>query len=410
MKRLLICLMILLLSQASHAQENESLTAEADSSGYITASLMIVQPDRGSLITYYGHSALRLQCPSAGLDYCFSFDSYTSGSFWALVTGADRTTLLPISTPDFIQRYTSQHRNIYEHELNLTLAEERRLWQMVDRLVEMKDYLQTDFLNHGCAGETASIIVSSLDGQLQYPATISSIEDSHYEIINTYMGTDSWEKLMLSIFSAQDARRHLADNEEKLMLPSQLERVWQETHIIDPDGSVRPIFAQKPMKEYEAEGVAEPDSPLLAPTSVMLPLLVLVIVLCVAELFYGRIRLLSTGIDVLLMLIQTGIGMVLLGLLLCSTLPTTSGWNWNSLVFNPLPCLIWLACLRRHREPKMRCMIFALYTVVAVGFALYMCLAPTYFLMPQYFLVSALAIRCAFLSLQAHRQRTAAKQ
>lgn len=404
MNRLLICLSVLLLSLVCRAQECDSLVAKVDSSEYITASLIIVQPDRESLITYYGHSALRLQCPSAGLDYCFSFDSFTSGSFWALVTGADRTTLLPISTPDFIERYTSQHRTVYEHELNLTLDEERRLWQMVDRLVEMKDYLQTDFLNHGCAGETASIIVSSLDGKLQYPEAISGIEASHYEIINSYMDTDTWEKLMLSIFSAQDARRHLADNEEKLMLPSHLERIWQETNIVNPDGSVRPIFSPKHVQVYEARGSEGDEQSLLGPTPVMLVLFILVLLLCVVELFCGRIPLLSTCVDVLLLVGQTAVGLVLLGLLLCSTLPTTSGWNWNSLVFNPLPCLLWLVYLRRHPEPKLRCQIFALYTVITAGFLLYMCMAPTYFITPQYFLVLTLAIRCACLCLADYRQ------
>lgn len=421
MKRLLLCFVSLILSFVCLAQEEsdtltvcaheegDSLTVcqaqedyavSADSSEYITASLMVIQPDKESLITYYGHLALRLQCPSAGLDYCFSFDSFSSGSFWALVTGADRTTLLPIPTPDFIERYTSQCRKVYEHELNLTLSEERRLWQTVDRLVEMNDYLQTDFLNHGCAGETASIITSALNGQLQYPVSMADIEDSHYEIIKQYMSNDSWNKLMLSIFAGRDAHRQLANNEEKLALPSLLEKVWQETTIVGADGSERPVFAPKETVVYEASGTLEPDNAMTGPTPVTLVLLVVVIVLCLAEIFVGRIRVLSISVDALLMLIQTSVGVVLVGLLLCSTLPTTSGWNCNTVVFNPIPFLVWLVCLLRHPKPKVRCALFALYTAVIVGFLLYMCIQSTFFLLPQYYLVATLAVRCAWKLLE----------
>lgn len=423
MRRLLICLTILLLSLVSFAQENGgvaaefqvsdsmidealeagSKVAEADSSGYIIASLVIVEPDKESLITYFGHAALRLQCPSAGLDYCFSFDSMTSGSFWALVTGADRTTLLPIATPEFIERYTSQHRKVYEHELNLTLDEERRLWQIVDKLVDMHDYLRTDFAYHGCAGETASIIASALDGHLKYPSMVSSIDRTHYEIIDKYMTPDTWTKLMLSIFVSQDTHKELADNEEKLIVPSLLETVWKETRIVGTDGSERSVFAPKDMVVYDASSGMECDSSPWTPSLYCTALLALVLLLCIAELFVGRIRVLSMGTDALLLAVQTAIGLVIVALLLCSTLSSTSGWNSNLVVFNPIPLLVWLYLWRRRPSAAVRCRVFALYTVVLAGFLVYMYAESRFFLFPQYLLVATFGVRCAGIAYSNYR-------
>lgn len=424
MKRLLIYLTILLLSLVSLAQrdsdvvaegqeesasmvaealEGDGMVAKADSSAYITASLVIVEPDKESLITYFGHAALRLQCPSAGLDYCFSFDSMTSGSFWALVTGADRTTLLPIVTSEFIERYTSQHRKVYEHELNLTLEEERRLWQMVDKLVDMHDYLQTDFLHHGCAGETASIIASALDGHLQYPSMVSGIDRTHYEIINKYMTPESWTKLMLSIFASHDTHTELADNEEKLIVPSLLETVWKETRIVGTDGSERSVFAPKDMVVYDASSGMECDSSPWTPSLYCTALLALVLLLCIAELFVGRIRVLSMGIDALLLAVQTAIGLVIVALLLCSTLSSTSGWNSNLVVFNPIPLLVWLYLWRRRSSAAVHCRVFAIYTVVLAGFLVYMYAESRFFLFPQYLLVATFGVRCAGIAYSNYR-------
>lgn len=387
----------LLLSLLCLAQEEDSVRAEPDSSDFITASLLIMQPDPSSLITYYGHTAMRLQCPSAGLDYCFSFDSYANGDFWALITGKDRTTLLPVASSDFFRQYRQQHRKVYEHELNLTLEEERRLWQLIDHLVEQGPYLQTDFLNHGCAGETASIITSVIDGRVVYPTTLNLMDDSQYEIIDRYMTEESWYELMLSLFSGADSHRHLADNEEKLMLPTILEMIWKETSIVTPDGGQRPIFAPKDMKVYDAPRMEEPASSVIRPWVVAALLLVLVVMITVSELCIGRMRLLSAITDGLLLAMQSSIGLVLSALMLCSTLPTTGGWNWNIIVYNLVPLAVCICWLWRQPKARTKAVVYGTYSVVLIGFFAVMLACPMFFVQAQYFMHAAMLVRCLYL-------------
>lgn len=405
----------MLFSILCFAQEEDSMTVKSDSSDFITASLLIVQPDQNSMITYYGHAAMRLQCPSSHLDYCFSFDSFTSGNFWALITGADRTTLLPVATPDFIKQYSEKNRKVYEHELNLTLDEERRLWQLVDRLVEQGPYLMTDFLNHGCAGETASIITSVIDGNIVYPSTLQHMDNSQYEIIDRYMDNSEWTKLMLSLFSGHDALRTLENNEEKLMLPSVLEMIWKETNIEEADGSVRPIFAPKDMIVYDVADLSQGskvenlksgvwEQRIMGPESWTICLLVLVILLSIAELINKKVRVISKALDVLLMTIQTSIGLVLVALLICSTLPTTAGWNWNIIVFNPLPLLVWLVWKWKAPQAKQRMWVYAVYTLVTLLFFINMICHTNFFVPTQYYLVAAMCVRCAFLCASSYKE------
>lgn len=406
---------VMLFSILCSAQVEDSMSVKPDSSDFITASLLIVQPDQNSMITYYGHAAMRLQCPSSHLDYCFSFDSFTSGNFWALITGADRTTLLPVATPDFIKQYSEKNRKVYEHELNLTLDEERRLWQLVDRLVEQGPYLMTDFLNHGCAGETASIITSVINGHIIYPPTLQQMDNSQYEIIDRYMDNSEWTKLMLSLFSGHDALRTLNNNEEKLMLPSVLEMIWKETNIEDAEGKVRPIFAPKDIIVYDV--AVESQRPkvkgqesgglgrwVMGPEFWAMCLLVLVIVLSIAELFDKKVQALGMALDVLLMTIQTFIGLVLVALLVCSTLPTTAGWNWNIIVFNPLPLLVWLVWKWKAPQAKQRMWVYAVYTLVTLLFFINMICHTNFFVPTQYYLVAAMCVRCAFLCASSYKE------
>jgi len=393
MKRLILYILCVLCSLVSHGEPVNSIEVRNDSSDFITASLLIMQPDQSQPVSYFGHTALRLQCPSAGLDYCFTFDAFSSGDYWKMITGHERTTLLPVESGEFFKDYAAHHRKVYEHELNLTLEEERQLWQAVDRLVDMGDYMQTDYVNHGCAAESASLITSVIRGKLSYPSTIQRLGDTQAEIIGKYLTDDTWMQLACYIFASDDVHRPLADNNDKLMLPTVLEMIWKETTITDESGCLRPLFADKDMIVHQAPVLPSiPQTP-IGPELATTILLIVVVLLSVVEIIQGRIRYLSAIVDGILLTIQSGIGFILLTLLLYSTLATTGGWNCNIITFNPIPLIVWLISLCIPFGERTRIAVHSVYTLTLAAFLVYMSIHPLFFDRPQVYLVITLAVR-----------------
>lgn len=376
---------------------------EADSSDFITASLLIMQPDQSNMVSYFGHTALRLQCPSANLDFCFTFDSFSSNNYWNLLMGKERTSLIPVESAIFFKDYQSRHRKVYEHELNLTLSEERRLWQLIDRYVEMGDFMQTDYVNHGCAGETASFISSVVIGKLKYPRTLYCLGDTQAEIIGKYLNDNTWQQLMCYIFAAHDVHRTLADNEEKLMLPTVLEMVWKETKIVDERGKERPIYASKEVKVYDAPAQESVARSFIRPNMITALFLLFVIAVSAMELMKLKAKTLYAITDGAILTLQTVVGLALMAFLLFSTQPTTSGWNCNIVPFNIVPLCLWMVWKRKGATTHTRMIVYAAYTLALIGFAVFMAMRSVYFDVPQFYIVAAFLSRALTKCIVAKR-------
>lgn len=393
MKRFLFSIIMAAFSVSCIARAENMPETEADSSDFITASLLIMQPDQSNMVSYFGHTALRLQCPSANLDFCFTFDSFSSNNYWNLLMGKERTSLIPVESAIFFKDYQSRHRKVYEHELNLTLSEERRLWQLIDRYVEMGDFMQTDYVNRGCAGETALIIASVVNGSLKYPRTLYCLGDTQAEIIGKYLNDNTWQQLMCYIFAAHDVHRTLADNEEKLMLPTVLEMVWKETTIVSERGAERPIFASKEVKVYDAPAQENVSHSLIRPNMLTALLLLFVIAVSTMELLKQKAKTLYAVTDGIILSVQSAVGLALLAFLVFSTQPTTSGWNCNIVPFNIVPLCVWMAWKRYGATARTRMVTYAAYAVVLTGNALFMVRQPEYFDVPQFYIAAAFLTR-----------------
>ena len=77
----LMAVMAMLLSwvNVAHSSPNDSVKVLPDSSNFVTASLVIISPT-DDVYSSLGHCAVRMECPSHNLDFCFSSETET-GSF-----------------------------------------------------------------------------------------------------------------------------------------------------------------------------------------------------------------------------------------------------------------------------------------------------------------------------------------
>lgn len=141
MRRLFLTYVLALLASVSMAQVVEAGDAGAradgsgavevlpDSSNFVTASILISSPGK-ELFFALGHCGLRLQCPSKGLDYCFSFSTIVPPGpefNLLLLSGKMKAGYEALPYDEYLDTFRKDGRGVVEYPLNLTLAEEREL-------------------------------------------------------------------------------------------------------------------------------------------------------------------------------------------------------------------------------------------------------------------------------------------
>ena len=150
MTRFYTILLSLFLTLTLQAQEEQKDSTQASLPTDVYAYYVVVTPGN-TLASLFGHAAIRMSCPSAGLDYCFTIKTpEISDELFDILFGHLRVGLVPEETTMFRDDYTKQGRGITEYRLNLTLDEARQLWKTLDDQVSRGLYLDLDYVNNGC--------------------------------------------------------------------------------------------------------------------------------------------------------------------------------------------------------------------------------------------------------------------
>ena len=125
MLRLLAVLaMLLTWVSGAHSSPNDSVKVLPDSSNFVTAfvtaSLVIAEPLH-ALYSVFGHATLRMECPSFGLDYVFTFESDPNiGTFMTGIAGKAKAKYIAVPTDTFINDTRREGRGLKQYKLNLT--------------------------------------------------------------------------------------------------------------------------------------------------------------------------------------------------------------------------------------------------------------------------------------------------
>lgn len=338
-------------------------TVVTDSSRFVISSILLIERDKSRTVTYYGHVALRLQCPSAGLDYVFTFTGDENRSWYDAVMGRDLLALVPTESDKFFDVYNKEGRDVYEYTLNLTLAENRELWRLVDKYVKKGLYLQDDCLNHGCAQETASLVLASIDGTLKYGPYVDSINDTQASLSCQHTDADSWLLLMQSLVSGPERNRKLS-REERLFVPSDMIEAWKDSKIIDGEGRERNIFKSASPVCYTASGQLAPQQSGLSAALVLGIVLGIVLVVSLVQLLTAKVSVLAKAVDGVLLWCVTLVAVAILLIHLLSHLPIAHGWTHSFVVFNLVPLAVYLVSLGRPFTAKTWMCVYGVYSVV----------------------------------------------
>ncbi len=103
---------------------------------FIRASLMIASPGN-VLYSCVGHAFIRMECPTHGLDYCFSYESEgVRQKVLKFLSGNLKMGMMAVPTDGFLSQYRNNGRGVMEYNLNLSIPYKQKLWELLDSRVE----------------------------------------------------------------------------------------------------------------------------------------------------------------------------------------------------------------------------------------------------------------------------------
>lgn len=326
----------------------------------LRASLVVVAPGY-TAYTAHGHCALRMQCASEGLDYCFTYGlADNCQSYLSFFSGHGMGQFSTAYTSDYLADYARQHRQVCQYELNLSLDEKRNLWALLDSQLDDGGLLPYNYLTTNCSSMCVRIVGQALAPERLYYHTLPPVLNGTYrDFVRHISRRRPWVSFFwLSLLGAEGERQGAL--EDKLS-PQLLVEAWQSASVVDSLGASRPMFASGP--QVVVRGDDGSATTLLTPTLCFALLLVAVVILTVMQ--WRRPLPFMRYVDGALLALHTLCSLLVCYMSFVSSLGGASG-NVYAVVFNPLPLLLWLCCRRRSWYGR----VYVAYAVVLGCFIL----------------------------------------
>lgn len=211
------------------------LLREAMADDFIRASLLVVDPG-SDIYTVFGHAALRMECPSRGLDFCFTFEmDMDAGSLLRFVRHKAKAGFAAAPTEVFLRQYREAHRGVTAYELKLTPREKQELWRNLDREVAAGATWDYDYPVVNCASMCVYVVEKSLQGgaphyQMRPPLS----QGSYAALVGGLLPENTWQRLFwqaVVVAAGKDSPQFT----DKLS-PAMLAEVWQHARVNQPQG------------------------------------------------------------------------------------------------------------------------------------------------------------------------------
>ena len=359
MHKKIILIVLFLFPLTCHAEEENVILP--DSSNFVIASLLTITP-ADAIYSSMGHSAIRMQCPSESLDYCFSLEmAALPGDYARFFSGQMKAAVVAIPTEEFLQAYRLEGRGIKQRELNLTHHEKQQLWRLLDEEVVKPPHLTFNFLNTNCVMMSILMIERCLiNEQIDFGKLPSALQLDNGDLIRHHSAHTPWAQFLYITLSGAACDGHEAM--EYRLSPKMIVEVLDNATILNDSTAARPVF--KGVPEQILQATTHPQPYPITPTMLFGALLLLTIAITIAERF-GQCLKTAKVLDILLYVLQVSVGIVLLYTSFAANM-FGSHWNWYLIPTCLIPFILWLTCRKYnwHRN------LYLVYTVILILFIL----------------------------------------
>ena len=240
MKKFFFILIISILPFCLWAQDAQTVAERNAAQGFndtidrlapdfVLVSLCVADPTDQSqdYLGITGHAFLRLQCPTFGLDYCFSYESEKiKGQLWDFLTGKLKMGMFAIPTSEYIEDYRIWKRAVHEYRINMPPEAEQRLWEQMDNHMLVERDMQMDLKKFGCTNTLIRYVERALlPDTIAYYWPEKFYAQSAWEITKTHFSNYPWTSLLLRLLAGRSIDQ-LKTPKQKVVNPEDLVEVW----------------------------------------------------------------------------------------------------------------------------------------------------------------------------------------
>lgn len=290
----LMLLAVLSASAAGEQDQQQTDSLKADSINRVAAHpdfvkvwLVTVTPGN-STTSVFGHAALRLQCPSEQLDYCFTFSMESDDiTIMKYVKGSTKGGFESVPTEVFLRRYQDEGRGVSQVQLNLLPHEEQELWRLLDHEVEQGARWNYNFITTSCTSMCIWAVEQCLDKEhIEYHDLDPILRAPYAEVMHSISAHAPWLELLMNIRFFN--RRHDNGDLNDKFSPDLLMLSWQKATLVDESGKSRLMTIGSIQTLYKALPQSMPKRTFLTPIKVLIGLLLITILSIIYIVFQKR--------------------------------------------------------------------------------------------------------------------------
>lgn len=236
-RNLLLVLLMLPMVMVAQNDDTQVATDSVDrmAPDFVHVSICVVDPTdwRDDMLGVLGHAFMRLQCPHFDLDYCYSYEGQSANdNILGFLTGNLKMGLFAEPTEEYIKPFARWNRTVREYHLNMPPEAETRLWQIMDEHLADGNQLPLDLAKHGCTQTLVQFVTQALDTTaIEYGEWPDEFAMSRYDIIEKELKPYPWLRLMAKCMGMYGNFAQDCSNDEKIILPRQIEEVWQKARV-----------------------------------------------------------------------------------------------------------------------------------------------------------------------------------
>ena len=246
LKKIHIILSLLLFAVSVSAQDSAMSVAERNAAqgfsdtidrldpDFVWVSLCVADPTdyHQDALGTSGHAFLRLQCPTFGLDNCFSYEGENvNDNLYRYLSGQTKMGMFAVRTDEYLEDYRHWNRAVHEYRLALPPEAEQRLWEIMDNHLTQGIVLRQDLNKYGCAITVVRYVKKALgDIPIVYAPNPEFERMTRREIGYRSLANHPWLRLFSMIMTDNKADENLPVD-EKLIIPADLAAVWQQATI-----------------------------------------------------------------------------------------------------------------------------------------------------------------------------------
>ena len=319
---IIVPLFLILFTQTTNAQVQLHDSAKV--------SLLTASPWHGAVYALFGHTAIRVQDDSVGVDVVYNygyFDSSQPDFMYNFIRGKTDYVLGVTTFDEFMFEYGFKGQQVYEQTLNLTLHEKQQLFNAlyINSLPENMRYRYNYFYDN-CATRPRDMIEEYVNGTINYQSTSSS--QSFRDLLHECLDEHKWTKFGVDLMIGSPADREI-DVREKMFIPDYLMGSFDGATMVVNDTLSYPLLLKSDIiLELNSERNSAGEQTIFTPFVAAFVLLLLSIIISLLQLAnLNKVR--PAKIYDTFLFGAAGIGgLVLFTLIFFSEHPATNP-NWN---------------------------------------------------------------------------------